>query len=199
MLAGALGAAEPPANQPVAVAVRAATAPRIDGNLDEEIWRIAERQPGGSLTNWMTMAEPHRPIRNARTVHVAYDDRNLYVALRVQVDDTDRLDSRNDRPELSDCLRLDFQNSATGVDCEGNNSKLIYPYILPVRQAARIGSGQWTAEMEIPWKDVPGKPESTNGMPFNVSGHDYLDGFVSWAAVKNERDTEHFGVLRLAR
>ncbi len=87
LAAGALAAAPPPAGatgpaaaeRPVAVAVRAVPrAPRIDGILDDEIWRTAP------VIDDLRQREPVEgaPVSERTTFQVAYDDEALYVAIR---------------------------------------------------------------------------------------------------------------------
>ncbi|UYZ63221.1 carbohydrate binding family 9 domain-containing protein [Hymenobacter weizhouensis] len=61
-------------------AVRTATAPKIDGQLDEAVWQTApvadhfiEQQP-----------TPGRPEKHPTEVRVLYDDENLYIGARMQ-------------------------------------------------------------------------------------------------------------------
>ena len=60
-------------------------APRIDGELDDEVWQQAERAEG--LVQW----EPDNmaPLSERTVVQVAYDDRYVYVAVRCDDSDVD--------------------------------------------------------------------------------------------------------------
>jgi hypothetical protein len=85
MPAYAQDAAVPAAGEPAAEAkagkvlraLRTATPPRIDGQLDDEVWRLAE--PVEGLVQW----EPDNmaPLSERTTVQIAYDDRYVYVAV----------------------------------------------------------------------------------------------------------------------
>ena len=57
-------------------ATRAATPPRIDGALDEDVWQAAP------IVGGFTQSEPDdgKPATEATEVQVAYDDRAIYIA-----------------------------------------------------------------------------------------------------------------------
>lgn len=182
----------PPATPGKAEAARVAAAPKIDGKLDDATWKTA-RPLGG----WVTMTKDAKPVTQARTAYVAYDDTNLYVAMRATIEDLELLVSRDDRPELGDTLRVDGANATTGIDCEGKNLNLLMPYLLPVTGKAEITDDGWEAEIAIPWAHFGGKPAPGKPIAFNVSGHDSVDGLVTWARTVDPADTKHFGTLTL--
>lgn len=61
-----------------ALRVAAATAPRIDGALDDDVWRHA--QSAGDYLQWDP--DNDRPASERTLIQVAYDDQFIYVAIR---------------------------------------------------------------------------------------------------------------------
>jgi hypothetical protein len=183
---------EPPPKSLNAQAARVSTAPVLDGKLDDACWKTAE-----PLQGWVTLGKSGKPVKLKRQAYVAYDDTNLYVAMRAKIEDPELLESLSDRPEAGDTLRVDVTGAATGIDCNGKNIGVILPYLLPVQGKAMINKTDWCAEMTVPWTHLGGKPAPKQPIAFNVNGHDYEDGFVTWAPVEDPRDLKNFGKLIL--
>lgn len=190
---GVLRADEDAAAAPRVKALRAAKAPVIDGKLDDAVWKQARKTDGAAAAGWVHRGKPDRKVDHPRTVYLAWDDDNLYVAMVAEVKDTEMLDVRQDRPELGDTIRVDSKGAATGIDCEGNNLGLLMPYLLPIRGATHIGDDRWTAELAIPWAHFGGKPKPGDVRPINLTGHDYKDGFITWTGSADPRQVKRFG------
>jgi len=168
--------------------------PNIDGKLSEEQWKTAEAK-GSVITKWYKL-NSEGVVSSKRRAYLLYDDENLYIGINVECNDTSSLVSRRDQPEKGDSLRIDFEKAATGVDCHGRNLQILFPYILPVLQAASINDGKgWSAEIEIPWSHIGGKPSSL--IPLNLFCNDSYEGEISSATVKNKRDVNNFKKLKL--
>ncbi len=182
-----------------AVAVIVEKAPELDGALDDAAWKQAAKAPGAVLRNWVTVGPRNNPLRPPRTAWLACDDKHLYVALRAAVKDVELLTAYENPARPGDTLRVDFAGAAVGADIDGRNIQIVLPYILPIRQAARIGDGEWTCELAIPWSDAGGRPAPGKTVPINLAGTDSSFGKVSWAPVKDFRDTKAFGTLTVAR
>lgn len=153
-----------PSGQPVFGCVRAAQPPRLDGQLDEELW---QGSAGVKLTSrWQDDAEWPTQVR------LAYDDRFLYVAAtcarapgiiyRAAQGQRPRDASldQHDRVEL--CLDVDrdratwFQWSIdargwTSESCWGDRSWNPTWYV-----AQHANEAGWSAEAAIAWADVSG-------------------------------------------
>ena len=63
-----------PAN-PAITAVRFAAAPKMDGTLDDPVWKTAR-----SLGSWFLLSK-RTPATQQTDVHVGYDDKNLYLGM----------------------------------------------------------------------------------------------------------------------
>jgi len=59
--------------------VRAASRPKVDGKLDDEVWKNASEL--GPFQNIRAAAKPHE---TRTTAYVAYDDTRLYIAVRIE-------------------------------------------------------------------------------------------------------------------
>jgi len=59
--------------------VRAASRPKVDGKLNDETWKKASKL--GPFKNILRASNPHE---TRTTAYVAYDDRRLYIAVRVE-------------------------------------------------------------------------------------------------------------------
>jgi len=95
-------------------AIRAGTAPAIDGSLDDEVWR---REPL-SLGEWRSYNPLHGDSIPQRTrVWVAYDERNLYFAFDCQDPQPDRIKTsvtRRDNVWSDDWVGLSIDALGTG-------------------------------------------------------------------------------------
>lgn len=197
--AAAGGQADLPKAPELAIAMKAAKPPKIDGKLDDAVWAAAMKQPEARLGDWVTVGDRPRPASGGRSAWLAYDEKFLYVAFRAAAADPNALAAYENEAKPGDSLRADFAGAACGIDCKGRNVKIILPYVIPTTQAVRVEGGYWTAEMAIPWSDVGGKPKPGTAIPFNLAGTDSSDGPVSWSHVRDFRDVKGFAKLRLAK
>jgi len=170
------------ADIPRARVIRTADRIRVDGVLDEEVWRT--NQPIGPFTQ----AEPDegQPPREATDVWLAYNDRALYIAVRSHDREPDKIfttsKARDARPFDDDSLEividtfLDrrngyyFQINAAGSLSDGRIvenrlTDVSWDGIWDAR--TRIDADGWVAEIEIPFKTVSFKPGSTS-WGFNI-------------------------------
>ena len=147
-----------------------ATAPRIDGRLDDEIWSRAER--GEGLVQW----EPDNmaPLSEATTFQVAHDDRYLYIAVRCDDREPQAIKGPLTRRDESSGAATDliaigidprhdhqtgyvFMTNPAGVQNDffffnDENVDRDYDAVWEVR-TSRNDDG-WTAEFRIPFSQV---------------------------------------------
>jgi hypothetical protein len=167
----------------------------IDGVLDEEIWNRADGDAKNSATGWISIAHPDRPSFDRRTVRLAWDEENLYVALKAEAGDESQLPETASGGE--DTLRMDFKEAALGITSSGAQLQdILLPYLIPIQAAAKEDNAGWTAEVSIPWAHLKIHPQAGLQIPFNVAGQD-MSGEISWARVRDFRDTDQFGHLEL--
>jgi hypothetical protein len=185
LIAAALVLAVAPAwgaDVPRARVVRTAERIRVDGVLDEAVWRT--NQPIGPFTQ----AEPDegQPPREPTDVWLAYDDRALYIAVRSHDREPGKIftttKARDARPFDDDSLEividtfLDrrngyyFQLNAAGSLSDGRIvenrlTDVSWDGIWDAR--TRIDADGWVAEIEIPFKTLSFKPDSTS-WGFNI-------------------------------
>jgi hypothetical protein len=155
---------------------------RVDGVLDEEIWRT------NPSIGPFTQAEPDQgqPPREPTDVWLAYDDRALYIAVRSHDREPDRIftssKARDGRPFDDDSLEividtfLDrrngyyFQVNAAGSLSDG---RIVENRLADVSwdgiwtAETRIDADGWVAEIEIPFKTLSFKPGGT-AWGFNI-------------------------------
>ncbi|HEV3216805.1 MAG TPA: DUF5916 domain-containing protein [Vicinamibacterales bacterium] len=153
------------------------TVPRIDGRLDDEVWRLAQSADDFVQIDPDNMA----PATERTTVQVAYDDRYLYVAVhcfsRNPAGVTAGLGRRDNFPQ-SDRVQINidprhdhqnayvFQANPSGVEGDFtffNDSQSSYDYDGVWDLKTEVGADGWTAEFRIPFSQMrfdvsPGAP-----------------------------------------
>jgi hypothetical protein len=170
------------AEVPHARVIRTEDRIRVDGVLDEEVWRA--NKPIGPFTQ----AEPDegQPPREPTDVWLAYNDRALYIAVWSHDREPDKIftttKARDGRPFDDDSLEmvidtfLDkrngyyFQINAAGSMSDGRIvenrlTDVSWDGIWDVR--TRVDESGWVAEIEIPFKTVSFNPAST-AWGFNI-------------------------------
>jgi hypothetical protein len=157
--------------------------PTIDGALNDEAWQLAER--AGNFVQW----EPDNdtPMSEATEVQVAYDDANLYVAVRC-FDRTPEaisvgLGRRDDFPP-SDLVAIgfdprhdhltgySFQTNPSGVQgdhflFDDESSDRDYDMVWDVRSA--VTAEGWMAEFRIPFSQMRFTPLAAPGQVWGFS------------------------------
>ena len=165
-------AAEPAADAKAGKVLRAlrltGAAPRIDGSLNEEVWRLADEI--GDFVQW----EPDNmmPLSERTTVQVAYDDRQLYVAVRCYERDPSGITAgvgRRDTRPSTDWIEVGFDpqhDHLTAYVYEANPSGVQgdfeyfddtrvnrdYDAVWDVR--TQLTADGWTAEYRIPFSQM---------------------------------------------
>ena len=158
--------------RPFLEAVRTDTPPRIDGLLEEDVWRTAARS-----YHFLQLVPVEGASPSERTeVHLLYDSDNLYLAVRchdrnageiitTQMERDARLDP-DDRVEIvldtfhDQRFAYFFQINAGGAKGDG----LISPGSFSkawdgiFEAAASLDEGGWSAEFAIPFKTVSFRP-----------------------------------------
>jgi len=186
-------------------ALRAPTAIRVDGHLDEAIWRQAPAATG------FTQEWPWRgqPARQRTEVRVLYDDRFLYVGARMHHDQ--QLDGgpatvvrrlhRRDQDSMSDwfSVALDsnhdrrtalvFEVNAAGVQKDQiiyNDSTFDASWDGVWESAVSVDAEGWTAELKIPLSLLrfKGGPEpQTWGVNFSRTDQGAVRESTRWMVV----------------
>ena len=153
-------------------ATRTATAPMLDGRVDEDIWQLAE------VVSDFLQREPSegRPASERSEARVLYDDRNLYFGFVLHDRDPgaivatelrrDALRGRNGRPGADDTIAVlldtfhDHRNAflfivnPLGAKYDATireESQLNDDWDERWEAAARITDRGWEAELAIPW------------------------------------------------
>ncbi len=176
------GARSPQA--PVARAVRVEVAPSLNGLLDEEVWRQAP--PIGAFTQ--TEPEVGVPASEPTEVRIIYTATTLYFAFRCTDARADQLHpkqlrwdgdlSGDDRIEIildtfgdrRSAYSFAFTPAGAQRDAqvreEGANLNLDWDGVWLV--ATRIGPGEWTAEVAIPFSTLRFHFEGEQRWGFNI-------------------------------
>lgn len=151
----------------------ASAAPRIDGNLDEAMWR---RPPDVPALGRMDLTRDTRP---GTEVWAAWDETALYLAFRCKEPDIDNLQllaaHRDDAVYDDDSVEVMFEPDGDGegrdyfqvilnaanvvFDGKGFDNSRTHRGL---RTATAVGDGVWTAEIELPWDGIgqDGAPEA---------------------------------------
>lgn len=157
---------------PVTRAVRAASAPTLDGRLDEPAWATA------TVTHILTQIDPleGQPATQRTDVRILYDDEALYVGARLH--DTGEVSSRLGRRDMhlgdSDWfgVMLDsYHDHRTAFGFDVNPAGVQRDEVKTIedddnswdavwRVATSVDSGGWTAEYRIPFNQLRFRPDS---------------------------------------
>lgn len=166
------GGAEPDVPEKAGKDIRALrifhTPPRIDGRLDDEVWRTAD-----SIRDFVQIEPDNMAPATERTrVQIAYDDRFIYVAVRCFARDASTISAglgRRDSFPRSDRIMIDFdprhdhqtsyvfQTNPSGVQgdlmrFDDTSISRDYDAVWEVR--TQIDSEKWTAEFQIPFSQM---------------------------------------------
>ena len=154
---------------------RTDTPPTLDGRLDDAAWSGAATMDDMHQYEPVDHGEPSEPT----TVYLAYDDENLYVAVRMWDSEPDRImarelvQNRDLRWDDSVTVYLDpFNSRRTGyrfqVNPNGSRDDAVFetPTIANVdwdgiwHAEARIDEAGWVAEFAIPFKTLNFDPHN---------------------------------------
>jgi hypothetical protein len=175
------------------------SAPHVDGQLDDEIWTRAARLEDMVQNEPDSMGAPSERT----TIQVAYDDRDIYVAVRCYASDPSQIVSvlaRRDTFPPSDLIRLSFDprhdhstayvfhTNPAGVQMDDmwfDDTRFSPDYDAVWEVRTSIDREGWTAEFRIPFSQlrfsiVPGQSMVWG---FNVRRDIYRRGeFDRWVA-----------------
>ncbi len=208
----ALAAATAAAQQPprpaapsatAARAVRAERPPRIDGRDDDPVWRIAPKYSG------FRQFQPRVDVNPsfATEFQVAYDDKNLYVFVRMFDPHPDSIMhalSRRDVRGPSDQIKLlidSYGDKRSGFEFAVNPDGVKRDYAMSndtqeddswngVWDAAtRVDSLGWTAEFRIPLSQLRYAPSESNTFGFgiwrDIERYNERDSWPLWSPTRN--------------
>ena len=182
-----------PTAAPTVRAVQIDEAPTLDGQLDEPYWQADT--PAWTAPIWQT--RDSKPAQRQRRIATAYDDEHLYIAMRADIPEGQTVMSNHSDVMFGDTLRIDFKDQAIGVDAKGKSLPILLPYQIPSAAGSQMADSTWTLEVAIPWGHLGGKPNPDQTLPISFSGHDTFDGPITWLNLRNNRDLERFGQLRI--
>ncbi|MEA2489088.1 MAG: hypothetical protein QOH21_880 [Acidobacteriota bacterium] len=170
------------ADRPTYQAVRATTAPVIDGNLDETVWQAAPEITG------FTQRDPDegKPATQQTRLKVLYDDEAIYFGAFMQDDGkpTPLLARRDTDLNASDYIRISIDSQhdrLNGAAFVVNASNVQMDMTLyndtyddstwdaVWESAAKIVPGGWIAEVRIPYSQLRFPARDTHVWGFNVS------------------------------
>ncbi len=152
--------------------------PRIDGQLDDDVWRLAQ-----SIDD-LVQNEPDNmmPPTERTVVQVAYDDRSIYVAVHCFMRDPSQIATglgRRDNVPPSDLIRITFDPrhdhlTAYAFDTNPSGVQSDYTWFDDTRQNSDydavwdvrtlITSDGWTAEFRIPFSQMRFSVPPAGGM-----------------------------------
>ena len=199
--------------------VRAVTTPKIDGKLDDEIWKNASQL--GPFVNFRTATHP---LETKTMGHMAYDNTNLYIGVRCEDPAMDKIrvgDIQNDEDEIiaagsliqvaiaTDeqaskyyyiCVAYDNQRwdalTARGDypdEINGKNSSWDGEY----EHATHVDKTFWSVEMAIPWatlnRQAPKAGDQIKGNLRLCAGNrepQHQGEYSSWSLMIRRRNIE---------
>ncbi len=164
------------------------TPPKIDGQLNDEVWTLAPT--GEGLIQW----DPDNgsPLTEGTLIQVAYDDRYLYVGVRCldrMPDAIARGLGRRDENPPTDNFSLGFdprhdhqtgyafQTNASGVQSDfyfydDDRSDQSYDAVWEVKTS--ITADGWVAEYRIPFSQMRFKASPSAGQMWGFTGRRYI-------------------------
>ena len=165
-----------------ATATRATVAPQIDGRSDDLIWQAAPKYSGFRTFEPRVDAEPSFPTE----FQAAYDDRNLYVFVRMfdpHPDSIMRALSRRDVRGPSDQIKLlidSYNDRRSGYELAVNPDGVKRDYSMANDQdedeswdgiwdvATTVDALGWTAEFRVPLSQLRYAPASEHTFGFGI-------------------------------
>lgn len=177
LVTGILAQAPPDGRRTARVGrIDVATAPRIDGRLDEACWRDAP------AIGELVMVEPWagRPPTQRTVVRLLHDHEHLYLGLWCFDDDPSRIrasqrarDARLDPDDRVEILLDPFENRRTAyffqigaggsigdILISQNGARFDKPWDAVWSGAAQVTDEGWFAEIAIPFRSIPRRPGS---------------------------------------
>ncbi len=185
-----------------AVEVPKGMAPKIDGQLDDNIWKRAQKVTLGHRLG------TDKPPTQWTTAQVAYDNENLYIAFDCREDRMDLLRIAHKDPSApvwqDDCVEVFIQ-----PDVSGQPSYYFHAVVNPLgvgwddygyhsrwRSSAHRGEKGWTVEMAIPFATIGAKSPKRGdcfGINFNREERAHSET-TSWAPVRGGfHEPDRFG------
>lgn len=191
--------------------LRADSAPRIDGRLDDDVWRNAVVVDDFHQTTPTDGATP----TEITIVRVAYDDEYLYIAADLRDSNPQEIRAKQmiqGKMFFSDdrfWVTIDsfnnkrndyfFQVNANGVRREAlreNNARFIEEWVAIWRAESAVHEEGWSTEIAIPFKSISFSPESdTWGINFG-RGIVRKQEFNMWASHERQDWPAYGGEVR---
>ncbi len=172
------------AEAPVVTAIKADTAPVLDGNLDDGVW-----QQGEWYTNFALLGEGQRPATAQTRFKVAFDAEKLYFAVECFEPNMDQLvgraTERDGKVHSDDCVEIMVDSTGDRVEYYHFTVNVLGTlYDAQLRQGgnvrsrewdcnwqAAVGQGQesWTVEAAIPFVELGLTGASRGDWALNVA------------------------------
>lgn len=186
-----------------------ATAPTMDGRLDDPAWQRALVLADFSLPQ--THQPPPKPIE----ARLAYDARNLYLAVTCAEPDTSKLVSRvykeNDDVWTDDCIEVYIRTQGNSEDYRQFivNPSGIRGWFKPRQEGEKwqpafiaktqLTGGKWRSELTIPFADLGiSTPSEGDLLELKIGRHDQTGKEVCyyvWPAGIRYSGPEDYGVV----
>jgi len=189
-------------------AVRAAQAPRIDGQLDDEAWKSA------NVTGSFLQANPIQgaPVKQQTEVRIMYDNTALYIGAMLYDSAPDSIMQQlgvRDAYLTADNFRVvfdtyntqqdafDFTVTASGVQSDSRMSDSNYDAVW--KSAVQILSNGWSVEIEIPYSAIrfPNSKEQVWGLQI-TRNFQRAQEFDQWALTPRgvQNFFQYWGLLK---
>lgn len=170
--------------------LRLTSKPTLDGELDDPAW--SQNVEAATIDKWHRL--DGKQLTRPRRAVLAYDEENLYVATIVSIDGEN---SVSEDMNSGDTLQLDFAGHSLGVSASGDPLPILIPYLIPSEAGVSTNDSQLVFELAAPWSQIGGMPEPGEVIAINLAGNDSQNGNISWQKVRDLRDIENFGWLKM--
>ncbi len=189
---------------------RGVSSPKIDGELDDELWRKTE-----ALEPFVPMKAAQETVSAQTATWAAYDDEHLYIAFRCEEPKAAELqlvgEKRDDyvftgdvvevfvKPSEESAAFYHFAINPANAVWDGLHVDVVQTEYNPEWQhGAQRGPDFWTVEIAIPWKALNmAAPEAGSRIRINLCRERYTEReWTLWSqTVYHFLEPEHFGTF----
>jgi len=160
------------------------TAPKIDGNLDDNCWKEAVKTPMEFLN------KPNAKPSQLTDVLLSWDSKNLYVGFRCFEENMDKVKTqpKGEMVWLNECVEILFDPRGTKNDSKHiilDSYRRIYTSSLStegIEAAVSFSDKAWTAELLIPFDNISFSPAAGKSLNINFNRENLIHKeYSTWA------------------
>ncbi len=174
--------------------VKVSTPPRIDGVLNDDCWKKAEK-----ITGFIQM-DSARGLATEQTVFsVLCDDQNLYFGVECRESKVKEMVTKNKEHDsdvwADDCIELFidpghthkdyFHFAVNSIGAQYDGRVMDVSWNAPWQAKASVGEKAWFLEVAVPFSSLEAKPQTGDLWGLNVNREHYAGGKVEFSGWSN--------------